>query len=47
VLGLHRPVAIIDPGNAPSRHVAERIGLAVEQEVDWSGRRVLVYAGRI
>jgi RimJ/RimL family protein N-acetyltransferase len=46
VLGLDRIVAIIDPGNAPSRRVAEKIGLAVEREVDWSGKRVLVYAGR-
>jgi len=47
VLGLHRLVAIIDPGNAPSRRVAQRIGLTFEQEVGWSGKRVLVYAGPI
>jgi RimJ/RimL family protein N-acetyltransferase len=46
VLGLDRIVAIIDPGNAASRRVAEKIGLAVEQEVEWSGKRVVVYAGR-
>lgn len=46
VLGLDRIVAIIDPGNAPSRRVAEKIGLAVEREVEWHGKRVIVYAGR-
>ncbi len=46
VLGLDRIVAIVDPGNAASRRVAVKIGLAVEQEVEWAGKRVLVYAGR-
>lgn len=46
VLGLDRIVAIIDPRNAASRRVAEKIGLAVEREVEWSGKRMVVYAGR-
>jgi RimJ/RimL family protein N-acetyltransferase len=47
VLGLERLIAIIDPRNVPSQRVAEKIGLAVEKETDWSGKRVRVYAGRI
>ena len=47
VLGLERLVAIIDPGNAPSQRVAEKIGLVLEKETDWSGKRMRVYAGRL
>jgi RimJ/RimL family protein N-acetyltransferase len=47
VLGLGRLIAIIDPRNVPSQRVAERIGLGLEKETNWSGKRVRVYAGRI
>jgi RimJ/RimL family protein N-acetyltransferase len=46
VLGLTRLVAIIDPGNVPSQRLAEKIGLALEKETDWAGKRVRIHAGR-
>jgi RimJ/RimL family protein N-acetyltransferase len=46
VLGLGRLIAIIDPRNVPSQRVAERIGLGLEKETDWSGKRVRIHAGR-
>lgn len=39
-------VAIINPANVPSRRVAERIGLRVEQETEVRGLPVVVY-GRV
>jgi len=46
VLGLGRLIAIIDPRNVPSQRVAKRIGLGLEKETDWSGKRVRIHAGR-
>jgi RimJ/RimL family protein N-acetyltransferase len=46
VLGLDRLVAIIQPGNVASQRVAEKIGLALEKEVDGRGNRRRIYAGR-
>lgn len=36
-------VAIINPANAPSRRVAEKLGMRVEQETEAHGRPVIVY----
>jgi RimJ/RimL family protein N-acetyltransferase len=47
VLGLDRLVAIIHPDNRASQRVAEKIGLALEKEVDRHGKRMRIYAGRI
>lgn len=47
VLGLDRLVAIIDPSNVPSQRVAEKIGLALEKEVERRGTPRRIYAGRI
>ena len=47
-LGADHIVAIINPDNAPSRRVAERIGMQVETAtVDGAGRPVVVYGRRI
>ena len=47
VLRLDRLVAIIHPANVASQRVAEKIGLALEQELDRHGKRRRIYAGRI
>lgn len=36
-------VAIINPANTPSRRVAEKLGMRLEQETEVHGRRVVVY----
>jgi RimJ/RimL family protein N-acetyltransferase len=41
---LSRLVAIIHPANAPSRRVAEKLGLAIEGETTVDGEPVVVYA---
>lgn len=46
VLGLGRLVALIDPRNVQSQRVAEKIGLILEREADWRGKRMRIYAGR-
>ena len=46
VLGLGRLIAIVDPRNVPSQRVAEKIGLGLEKETDWAGKRVRIHAGR-
>jgi RimJ/RimL family protein N-acetyltransferase len=47
VLRLDRLVAIIHPANVASQRVAEKIGLALEKELDRHGDRQRIYAGRI
>jgi RimJ/RimL family protein N-acetyltransferase len=47
VLRLDRLVAIIHPGNVASQRVAEKIGLALEKELDRHGKRQRIYAGRV
>ena len=47
VLRLDRLVAIIHPANVATQRVAEKIGLALEQELDRHGKRRRIYAGRI
>jgi len=37
----------LDPGNVASQRVAEKIGLALEKELDRHGRRMRIDAGRI
>jgi RimJ/RimL family protein N-acetyltransferase len=44
VLGLPRLIAIIHPDNVASQRVAEKIGLAFEQDIERHGRRKRVYA---
>jgi ribosomal-protein-alanine N-acetyltransferase len=44
VLGQGRLISLIRPVNVPSRRVAEKIGMAVEQEVEYHGLQHLVYA---
>ena len=41
-----RLIALIDPRNVASQRVAEKIGLRLEREIDWSGKRIRIYAGR-
>ncbi len=36
-LGLRRVCALIVPDNVRSRRVAERLGMAVDREVEWAG----------
>ncbi len=43
-LDLRRLVSLIVPDNAPSRRVAERIGMTVEKETTFKNRRICVYA---
>jgi RimJ/RimL family protein N-acetyltransferase len=42
-IGFERLLSLIDPANAPSIAVAERLGERLEGEVDLWGHRVLVY----
>jgi RimJ/RimL family protein N-acetyltransferase len=44
VLGRDRLIAIIDPENAASRRVAEKIGMTVEKQVVRHDRRQLIYS---
>ncbi len=43
-LGLNRLIAIIDPRNAASRRVAEKLGMTLEKQVVKEARPQLVYA---
>jgi [ribosomal protein S5]-alanine N-acetyltransferase len=43
-LGYERLVSLIDPGNLPSRRVAERVGLKLEKEVWKRNKNICVYA---
>jgi [ribosomal protein S5]-alanine N-acetyltransferase len=43
-LGYERLVSLIDPGNLPSRRVAERVGLTLEKEVWKWNKNICVYA---
>ena len=43
-LGLERLVSLINPENAPSRRVAERIGMRLDKEIEWHGRPTCVYS---
>jgi [ribosomal protein S5]-alanine N-acetyltransferase len=43
-LGYRRLISIIDPGNLPSRRVAEKTGLTLEKEVEKWGKRVCIYS---
>jgi RimJ/RimL family protein N-acetyltransferase len=43
-LGRERIISLIRPENLPSRRVAERNGLQIEQEVFWRGYQHYVYA---
>ena len=43
ILGQRRVVAIIDPRNEPSQHVARRVGLRFEKTTQWHGRSVAVF----
>lgn len=43
-LGQNRLISLIRSENAPSRRVAERVGMSVEKEVEFTGSKVLVYA---
>jgi RimJ/RimL family protein N-acetyltransferase len=47
VLGHERLIAIIHPSNVASQRVAEKIGLALEKEIERHGRRRRIYSGRI
>jgi RimJ/RimL family protein N-acetyltransferase len=42
-IGEPHVVAIIDPRNTPSRRVAEKLGMHVEQETSVYGRTAVVY----
>lgn len=44
MLDLSRLVAIVDPRNLPSQRVAEKIGMGVERDVTYAGRRNLLFA---
>jgi RimJ/RimL family protein N-acetyltransferase len=44
-LGADELISIIAVGNAASRRVAERLGMAVREERDFRGERVVIYAG--
>jgi len=44
VAGLHRLVALIDPGNVASQRVAAKIGLAFEREASVPGKVLRVYS---
>jgi ribosomal-protein-alanine N-acetyltransferase len=43
-LGQRRMVAIIDPENSPSIHVAEKIGMRFERMIQWEGGTATLYA---
>lgn len=43
-LGKKRFVSLIQPANAASRKVAERIGMKLEEEITLAGRKVCVYS---
>lgn len=43
-LGQKRLISLIQPGNTASRKVAERTGMALEKEIQLSGKDVCVYA---
>jgi RimJ/RimL family protein N-acetyltransferase len=43
-LGLGRLISLVRPENVPSCRVAEKIGMAVEREIDWHDLRHRVYA---
>ncbi len=43
LIGETHVVAIIDPANGPSRRVAEKLGLRMEQEAQFQGRPAVVY----
>ncbi|MDP9222947.1 MAG: GNAT family N-acetyltransferase, partial [Actinomycetota bacterium] len=43
-LGLTRVISLIRPENSPSRGVAEKIGMAIEKEIDYKGMTHYVYA---
>ncbi|TWT13220.1 GNAT family N-acetyltransferase [Planomicrobium sp. CPCC 101079] len=45
-LGKKRFVSLIQPENAASRKVAERIGMELEKEITLAGRKVCVYSNR-
>ncbi|MDP9234491.1 MAG: GNAT family N-acetyltransferase [Actinomycetota bacterium] len=42
-LGLTRVISLIRPENIPSRGVAEKIGMAIEKEIDYKGMAHYVY----
>ncbi len=44
VLGKARLVSLIDPANAPSRRVADRVGMRFEREIAKWDKRVCLYA---
>ncbi|HET7235776.1 MAG TPA: GNAT family N-acetyltransferase [Actinomycetota bacterium] len=44
VLGLSRIVSMIDEANAPSRRVAEKLGMSVEREAIWGDQPMLMYS---
>jgi len=43
-LGFPRIISLIAPGNAASRHIAEKIGMRYERDVDQWGQHLLLYA---
>lgn len=43
-LRLARLVSLINPQNAPSRRVAEKVGMSLEKEINLKGRPTCVYA---
>ncbi len=43
-LGLERVISLVRPENVASCRVAEKIGMAVEKEIDWHDLRHRVYA---
>jgi RimJ/RimL family protein N-acetyltransferase len=43
-LGLSRLIALIDHGNEASKHVARKLGLAYERDVEFHGRTVELHA---
>ncbi len=44
VLGRDRVISLIDPGNLPSRRVAERVGMQLERQIWKWEKDVLIYA---
>ena len=42
-LGRPRLVSLIDPRNAASRRVAQKVGMSLEKEIDRWGKRIQVY----
>ena len=45
-LAVEQVISLIRPDNLPSRRVAERNGMKIEKETDWSGVPHLVYLAR-